>query len=87
MAKMRGKETEKKEENPDLNCVSPLLKEKEGKPDTPWSKENPTPEWGREGKGSQGGQEICRVRKIKGGRQGPTEVVDTASSWTEPAGC
>lgn len=92
MAKMGEKETEKKEENPELNCVSPILKEKEGKPDKPWCKENPTPEWwGQQwgtGRGrSQGGQEICRVRKIKGERQGPTEVAETTYSWTEPAGC
>lgn len=43
MAKMEGKETENKEENPELNCVSTILKE--GKPDKPWCKENPTPEW------------------------------------------
>lgn len=48
---------EKKEENPNLNCVSPVLKEKEGKPDKLWCKENVTAEW----RGSQGEQEICRV--------------------------
>lgn len=74
MAKRRGQKTEKKEENPNLNCVSPVLKEKEGKPDKPWCKENVTPEW----RGSQGEQEICRVlqsqenqkRKARANRSG-----------------
>lgn len=57
MAKMGEKETEKKEENPELNCVSPILKEKEGKPDKPWCKENPTPKWWGQQRGTGGGGE------------------------------
>lgn len=40
MAKVKGEAAEGKEENLELNCVSPVLGQKEGKPDDKWREEN-----------------------------------------------
>lgn len=39
------------------------------------------------GRGAAREDRKSAIRKIKGERQGPTEVAEITYSWTEPAGC